>query len=77
MLDRLALVLLMRMQVCCVEGIKQALLDACDLYKTSRRSAGSSGGSGVWYSAFVNDLLCILQDLIVQHKQVTAIARLI
>ena len=60
-------------QVCCAAGIKQSLLQACESYKAARQSSGggSSGGGGAIYSAFANDALCILQDLIVQHLQVS------
>jgi hypothetical protein len=59
-------------QVCCAAALKQGLLDACDSYKTFRRSSSSSSSSSSsnTYNAFVNDVLCILQDLAVQHLQV-------
>jgi hypothetical protein len=63
------------LQVCCVAGIKRGLLDACESYKSARRGDDDSGGNGndssASYNTFVNDVLCIMQDLTVQHLKVS------
>jgi hypothetical protein len=62
-------------QVCCVAGIKLGLLHACESYKSARRSNGDDVNSGsrcsASYNVFVNDVLCIMQDLTVQHFKVS------
>ena len=68
-LQLLAMCALTLGQVCCAAALKRSLLEACDSYKVANRSSSSSSSSSA-YNALVNHVLCILQDLAVQHLQV-------